>query len=87
MEPKTTAYDYLFMYSYGGSEKALSISDFDEIFVEDFVMLSEDSFACVAKTTYNCVYSTKGEIEYNIDYLLFYKKYYDGWRVYDMVFR
>ncbi|MBQ4618751.1 MAG: hypothetical protein IJB25_02570 [Clostridia bacterium] len=87
VEPKTTAYDYLFMYSYGGSEKALSISDFDEIFVEDFVMLSEDSFACVAKTTYNCVYSTKGEIEYNIDYLLFYKKYYDGWRVYDMVFR
>lgn len=87
VEPKTTAYDYLYLYSYGGSEKALEISDFKDVSVEDFVMLSEESFACVAKATYNCVYSTKGTIEYNIDYLLFYKKYADGWRVYDMVFR
>ncbi|MBQ1255942.1 MAG: hypothetical protein IIX93_01540 [Clostridia bacterium] len=87
VEPKTTAYDYLYLYSCGGSEKALEISEFKNVVVEDFVMLSEDSFACVAKATYNCVYSTKGTIEYNIDYLLFYKKYPDGWRVYDMVFR
>lgn len=87
IEEKTPAYNYMYLYSQGGSEKALSISDFEDIIVEDFVMLSEDSFACVAKTTYNCVYSTKGEITYNIDYLLFYKKYSDGWRVYDMVFR
>jgi len=87
IEPSTTAYDYLYLYSYGGSEKALSINDFEDIVIDDFVKLSEDSFACVAKSTYTCRYSTKGEIEYKIDYLLFYKNYNGAWRVYDIVFR
>lgn len=87
VEHQSKAFKYLDLYSRGGSEKALYDYTYEDVFVDEFVYLSEDSFACTARATFNTRYSTKGIIVNKINYLLFYRKGPEGWKAYDIVFR
>lgn len=87
VEVKSVAFNYLDLYARGGSEKALYDYTYNDIFIGEFVYLSDDSFACTARSTFNTRYSSKGVIVNKINYLLFFRKGPEGWKAYDIVFR
>ena len=87
VENKSVAFRYLDLYARGGSEKALYDYTYNDVFIGEFVYLSDDSFACTARSTFNTRYSSKGVIVNKINYLLFFRKGPEGWKAYDIVFR
>lgn len=87
VENKSVAFRYLDLYARGGSEKALYDYTYNDVFIGEFVYLSDDSFACTARATFNTRYSSKGVIVNDINYLLFFRNGPEGWKAYDIVFR